>query len=97
MAALGSSFITCIALDKTLGVRAPDTLITESAWVVALVLLYFIYNCRTSIIHSKNKLSCKALSCSHFFNSRRIFVVRLCGFSSILKDNCEIYSKSETL
>ena len=35
VAALDSSFISCTALDKTLGVRPPDTLIAESLWVVA--------------------------------------------------------------
>ena len=35
MTALGSGIISCTALDKTLGVRPPDTLITESASVVA--------------------------------------------------------------
>ena len=35
MAALGSSFINCTALYKTLRVRPPDTLIAESPWVVA--------------------------------------------------------------
>ena len=35
MTALGSGIISCTALDKTLGVRPPDTLITESPSVVA--------------------------------------------------------------
>ena len=34
MVALGSSFISCTAPDKTFGVRLPDTLIAESPWVV---------------------------------------------------------------
>ena len=32
--ALGSSFISCTTLDKTLGVRTPVTLIAEFPWVV---------------------------------------------------------------
>ena len=35
VAALGNSFINCTALDKALAVRAPDTFIAESPWVVA--------------------------------------------------------------
>ena len=35
VAALGSSFISCTALDKSLGVPPPDTLIAESSWVAA--------------------------------------------------------------
>ena len=32
---LGTSFISCTASDKTLGVRPSNTLIAESPWVVA--------------------------------------------------------------
>ena len=35
MAALGSGFISCTVLDKTLGVRPPDTLVAESPSMVA--------------------------------------------------------------
>ena len=35
MAAQGSSFISCTALDKSLGVRPPVTLIAEFPWMVA--------------------------------------------------------------
>ena len=52
MAALGSGIISYTALDKTLGVRPPDTLIVESSWVVApgaslgkLFVVYFQSKC----------------------------------------------------
>ena len=49
MAALGSSFIICTALDKTLGVPPADTLTAESPWVVApgtyLGKLFLVYIC----------------------------------------------------
>ena len=45
MASLGSSFISCTALDKTRGVRPPDTLIAKFSWVVAyLGKLFLVYN-----------------------------------------------------
>ena len=47
MTALGNGVISCTSLDKTLGVRSPDTLITESSSVVApgasLGKLFLVY------------------------------------------------------
>ena len=70
MAVLGSSFISCTALDKALGVRAPDTLIAvldgfEMTFIYVEVhrsltecQLFFkldICNLRSFSIQNKNK------------------------------------------
>ena len=62
MAALGSSFISCTAPDKNLGVQPSDTLIAESPWVVApgaylakLVLVCYISDPRYRPVSKTSK------------------------------------------